>query len=270
MTMIQDADRLFRRYMQALGWLGDPGLFELVRTHLIKVPVENVSAILAQAPGLPSIETFLEGISTRDLGGDAFTNNGYFAELLRYLDYDVELLAGEIDGNSFAHALIKVVDDGQTYLVDVGLGAPLEEPIAIDTLPLRVESGDWVYTFEKRGDDGTFVLTTALCGATTTTAVFPPTPRAIEDFAPAALQRHSPDHAHLRHLKITRAFAASRVVTLSDTKLSTTHHNETKRRSIPDLDALSVTVAEDLQLPKLPLAEAVAALAKRGIDIFAS
>ncbi len=268
--MIQDADRLFRSYMQALGWLGDPGLFELVRTHLIKVPLENVSAILADAPGLPSIESFLDGISSRDLGGDAFTNNGYFAELLRYLDYDVDLLAGEIDGDAFAHALLKVTDDGQSYLVDVGLGAPLEEPIAVDSLPLRIESGDWVYTFDKRGDDGTFVLTTSLCGATTTTAVFPSTPRALTDFAATALRRHSPAHAHLRHLQITRVFAASRVVKLNDSKLSTTHHNETTRRSLPDLEALSLAVSEDLQLPNLPLAQAVDALTKRDINIFAS
>ena len=269
MTMIQDADRLFRRYMQALGWLGDPGLFELVRTHLIKVPVENVSAILADAPGIPPIENFLEGISSCDLGGDALTNNGYFAELLRYLDYDVDLLAGEIDGDPFAHALLKVTEDGTSYLVDVGLGAPLEEPIPVDSLPLRVDSGDWVYTFERRGDDGSFVLTTSLCGATTRAAVIPPTPRALTDFAPTALRRHNPDSTHLRHLRITRVFAASRVVTLSDRTLATTHHNETKRRSFADLEALSLAVSEDLQLPNMPLAQAVSVLKKRGIDIFA-
>lgn len=267
--MLQDADRLFRRYMQALGWLGDPGLFELVRTHLIKVPVENVSGLLAEKPGLPTIEAFLDGISDKDLGGDAFTINGYFTELLRYLDYDVDLLSGEAEGDPFAHAMIRVVEDGVPYLVDVGLGAPLYEPIPLTSLPLRVESGDWVYTLDHHGDADTFVLTTAVCGRTTRTLVIGPTPRKVEDFTPTILRLSSADDPHLRHLKITRVFAASRIVSLMDATLVTTHHNETTRRPIEDLEALSSAVVEELQLHNLPIAEAVRALRDRGVDIFA-
>jgi len=266
--MIKDADRLFRSYMQALGWLGDPGLFELVRTHLIKVPVENVSALLADAPGLPTIESFLEGISSRDLGGDAFTNNGYFAELLRYLDYDVELLGGEIDGDPCAHPILKVIEDGEAYLVDVGLGAPIYEPIPVSSLPLRIESGDWVYTLGNHSDAGSFVLTTAVRGTTTTSALIRPTPKTLEDFAPSVLRRHN-DGPSLQHLRITRVFAASRIVSVADANLETTQHNETQRRTLADLEALSLCVVEDLQLPNLPIGEAVDALSKRDVDIFA-
>jgi arylamine N-acetyltransferase len=267
--MLQDADRLFRRYMQALGWLGDPGLFELVRTHLIKVPVENVSAILAEKPGLPTIESFLDGIGSRDLGGDAFTINGYFAELLRYLDYDVDLLSGEADGDPFAHPMLRVVDDGVPYLVDVGLGAPVYEPVPLSALPLRVESGDWVYTIDHHSDADTFVLTTSVCGRTTRTIVVGPTPRTLTDFSPTVLRHSSAEDPSLRHLRITRVFAASRVLSLADASLATTQHNETSRRPLADLEALSTSVVEDLQLHNLPIAEAVEALRGRGIDIFA-
>ena len=268
--MLQDADRLFRRYMQALGWLGDPGLFELVRTHLIKVPVENVSAILAETPGIPTIESFLDGIRAKDLGGDAFTINGYFAELLRYLDYDVDLLSGEADGDPFAHAIIRVVEDGVPYLVDVGLGAPLYEPIPLSSLPLKVESGDWVYTLDHHGDADTFVLTTAVCGRTTRSLVIGPTPRKVDDFNPTVVRLSSADDPYLRHLRITRVFAASRIVSLADATLATTHHNETKRRPFADLEALSTSVVEDLQLHNLPVGEAVEALRARGVDIFSA
>ncbi|MEZ4383459.1 MAG: arylamine N-acetyltransferase [Nannocystaceae bacterium] len=265
--MIQDADRLFRSYMQALGWLGDPGLFELVRTHVIKVPVENVSALLSGATTLPSIDAFLTGIRERDLGGDAITNNGYFAELLAYLDYDVELLGGEIDGDPFAHAIIKVLEDGRPHLVDVGLGAPFYEPIAVDTLPFRMECGDWVYSLGAQGDD-TYTLTTTHGGAATT-CVIRPTPRTLADFAPTIERRLSAGSDWLSRLRITRVFAASRIAAIDNASVAITHHNETVRRPLADLAALSESVVEDLQLHNLPIADAVAALEARGVDVFA-
>lgn len=268
--MIQEADRLFRRYMQALGWLGDPGLFELVRTHVIKVPVENVSGLLCGKTTLPDIEAFLAGIRERDLGGDALTNNGYFAELLRYLDYDVELLGGEIDGDPFAHAVIKVLEDGRPHLVDVGLGAPFYEPIAVDALPFRMECGDWVYSIEAHADADTYTLTTRFQGAAATTCVIRPTPRKLADFAPTIERRLSAGSDWLSRLRITRVFAASRVATIDNASVAITHHNETNRRPLADLEALSGSVVEDLQLHNLPIADAVAALKARGVDVFAA
>jgi arylamine N-acetyltransferase len=266
--MIQEADRLFRRYMQALGWLGDPGLFELVRTHVIKVPVENVSALLSGKTTLPDIEAFLAGIRERDLGGDVFTNNGYFAELLRYLDYDVELLGGEIDGDPFAHAIIKVLEGGRPHLVDVGLGAPFYEPIAVDALPFRMECGDWVYRIEA-GDADTYTLTTQFKGDVATTCVIRPTPRKLADFAPTIARRLRDGSDWLSRLRITRVFAASRVAAIDDASVAITQHNETNRKQLDDLEALSESVVEDLQLHNLPVADAVAALKARGVDVFA-
>ena len=92
-------DELYRRYLGILGWVGDPGLHELVSSHLIKVPYENVTQLIASAGAgasseLQPIGAFLDGIAERDLGGGDFTIPIHFASLLQFLDYEVELLGG--------------------------------------------------------------------------------------------------------------------------------------------------------------------------------
>lgn len=267
--MIQEADRLFRRYMNCLGWVGDPGLAELVRTHLIKVPVENVSALLGRcgAKGQPDVERFIEGIERFDLGGDAFTNNGYFAELLRYLDYDVELLGADVDGRPLGHAVCQVIHEDRPHLVDLGLGAPFYEPLPLDRLPIRIESGDHVYVLDRHRDAGRFEMTTHYRGARLTSYVVRPEPRKLADFGEVLRANLAAGSAALSHLRIARIFP-SHVAAVEDRLVSITRHNETESHEVGDADALAEAVVTDLQLPRAPILDAVAALKKRGVDLF--
>lgn len=267
--MIQEADRLFRRYMNCLGWLGDPGLVELVRTHVVKVPVENVSALLGRggAKGLTDVERFIEGIERYDLGGDAFTNNGYFAELLRYLDYDVELLGADVDGEPLQHAVCQVLHEDRPHLVDLGLGAPFYEPLPLDRLPLRIESGYHVYVLDRHRDAGCFEMTTLRRGARHTSYVVRPEPRKLADFGAVIRGQLAAGSPALAHLRITRIFP-SHVAAIDDRTVSITRHNETESREVSDPDALVDAVVTDLQLPRAPIHDALAALDKRGVKLF--
>lgn len=262
--MIQEADRLFRRYMNCLGWVGDPGLVELVRTHVIKVPSENVSALLGRggAKGIPDVESFLDGVERLDLGGSSFTNNGFFAELLRYLDYDVELLGADVDGQPLGHAVCQVLHDDRPHLVDLGLGAPFYEPLPLDRLPIRIESGDLVYVLDRHHDAGSFEMTTHRRGARHTSYVVRPTPRKLADFGDSV--RRGATESHLR---VVRIFP-SHVAAILDRTVSITRHNETESREVDDVDALADAAVTDLQLPRAPIRDAVAALERRGVSIF--
>ena len=113
-------DELFRRYLGILGWAGDPGLHELVSSHLIKVPFENVSKLLRPfgATKLPTIDEFLRGIAEQDLGGTCFALANHFAALLEDLDYDVELLAADSGGVPRSHAVCRVRVEGETWNLD--------------------------------------------------------------------------------------------------------------------------------------------------------
>lgn len=264
-------DDLFRRYLGILGWAGDPGLHELVSSHLIKVPFENVSKLLrpADAPKLPPIEEFLRGIGDQDLGGTCYAIASHFTTLLQFLDYDVELLAADAGGTPRAHAVCRVRLDDQLHLVDVGFGAPFYHPIALDSLPLHVPHGDVAYTLDRHVSHREAVEVVMLRkGAKVTNYVAKPPVVAPEGFAAAVERTYAPDAPLMRRLRIIRYFA-SRALEIDNNRLVTTHHNITTVTPIRDIDELEAIVHEALQLPRMPVREAVDVLRARGVDIFA-
>lgn len=268
-------DELFRRYLGILGWVGDPGLHELVSSHLIKVPFENVSKLLAAAepgaaaPGLPDIDTFLTGIAERDLGGTCFAIAAHFARLLSFLDYEVELLGADVGGVPRSHAVCRVRFEDAHYLVDVGYGAPFYQPISLAALPARIPHGDLNFVIDRHVSGAEAIEVTTLRGASKVQSyVAKPPALAAEGFAQAIERANGEGARYMRSLRISRFFA-SRVLEVVDNALISTHHNITTVTPIRDLDELEAIVHEQLQLPRLPVREAVEVLRGRGVDIFA-
>lgn len=274
-AMTTSRDDLFRRYLGLLGWVGDPGLHELVSSHLIKVPFENVSKLLrpadAAATAVPPLEEFLRGIGDQDLGGTCFALATHFAALLQFLDYDdVELLAADAGGVPRAHAVCRVRFDDQLHLVDVGYGAPFYHPIVLDELPLQIPHGDVAYTLDRHASHREAVeVVTLRKGVRAHNYVAKPPAVTPDVFAPAIERSYAPDAYFMRRLRITRFFA-SRVLEIDNNRLVTTHHNITTVTPIRDLDELEAIVHEALQLPRMPVREAVEVLQARGVDIFAA
>lgn len=267
MTM-STRDELFRRYLGCLGWVGDPGLHELVNSHLIKVPFENVSALLR--PDAMPIDDFVAGVADWDLGGTNFTIASHFTELLRYLDYEVELLAAEVGGVARSHAVCRVRFEDQLYLVDVGYGAPFHAPISLtEGLPLTLPHGDLAYVVDRHPSHPEAIEVTTLRGGVKSHSYIARPPAvAAESFAPSIQRALAPQAPLLRMLRISRFFA-SRAVEIYNNRLVVTHHNITTTTPIRDLDELETLVHELMQLPRMPVREAVLALRERGVDVFA-
>jgi N-hydroxyarylamine O-acetyltransferase len=265
-------DDLFRRYLGILGWVGDPGLHELVSSHLIKVPFENVSKLLrpADAPRVPPIDEFLRGIADLDFGGTCYAIAGHFAALLQFLDYDVELLAADAGGAPRAHAVCQVRLDEVLYLVDVGYGAPFYHPIPLDELPTAVPHGDVNFQIDRHVSHREAVeVVTSRAGARDHSYVAKPPAVALEGFAPSVDRSYAADAHFMRRLRISRFFA-SRVLEVDNNRLITTHHNITTVTPISGIEELEAIVHEAMQLPRMPVREAVEALRARGVDIFAT
>jgi N-hydroxyarylamine O-acetyltransferase len=268
-------DDLFRRYLGILGWVGDPGLHELVSSHLIKVPYENVSMLTsgtepgASAGTLPAIAVFLDGIAEQDLGGTGFPIALHFAELLRWLDYDVELMAADIGGAPRSHAVLRVKVDDATYLIDVGYAAPFYHPIPLDQLPIQVPHGDYTFTVDRHVSGAASVEVVTYRGNSRVQAyVAKPPALGPEGFIAGIQRAGDPSSRLMRSLQISRFFA-SRILEVFDNTLVTTHHNITTTTQINSIEELEVIVREQLQLPRVPVRKAVEALRARGIDIFA-
>ena len=270
-------DELYRRYLGILGWVGDPGLHELVSSHLIKVPYENVSLLLrstepTRTSAVTPIDTFLENIAEHDLGGDGFTIPIHFASLLKFLDYDVELLSADVtdaSGATRAHAICRVTSEDTPYLVDIGYGAPFYQPISLATLPVQVPHGDHQYVIDRHASGSDNIeVTTLRGGAPVQSYVARPPALVPESFDEASALARDPDNRALRSLRISRFFA-SRVLEIFDNTLVTTHHNITTVTPIRDIEEMETIVRDQLQLVRCPVRQAVDILRSRGVHIFA-
>jgi N-hydroxyarylamine O-acetyltransferase len=130
-------------YLRRLG-LADPGapsldaLRRLHGAHVERVPYETVWIALRRARSVDPVESCERIVA--GYGGYCFQLNGAFAALLTALGYRVTLHLGAVlmradtplDAELGNHLAVTVRLDGQDWMVDVGLGNALHEP-----LPLR-------------------------------------------------------------------------------------------------------------------------------------
>lgn len=131
-------------------------LRHLVKLHLQRIPFENISKIhyyLHQGKTglkwLPSIDTHLENVTKKGLGGNCYILNSHFARLLQSLGFQVNIIRAT-GGNT--HLALMVTVDERAYYVDVGYGAPLFDPIVLDEQPRFSRFGEEV-EITRLGDD---------------------------------------------------------------------------------------------------------------------
>jgi N-hydroxyarylamine O-acetyltransferase len=128
-------------YLRRIGLDGAPApsieaLRALQRTHLQHVPFENAS-VLRGEPIILATPSLVEKIVQRGRGGFCFELNGAFAWLLGRLGFDAALLPGQFWsstglGPPNEHLALRVVLDGEPWLVDVGAGYSFLEPLRLE------------------------------------------------------------------------------------------------------------------------------------------
>lgn len=173
--MRRSRDRDLSAYLDRLG-LDDPGepslpaLRALHRAHVERVPYETLEVQLGRRITVDpreSVERVLRG-----RGGYCVQLNGAFATLLAALGYDVTWHRAGVQAAvrapaspaSFApHLALTVALDGERWLVDIGLGDGLYEPLPLRPGAYRqgpfefrlsaseVEPGGWRFDHDPRG-----------------------------------------------------------------------------------------------------------------------
>lgn len=254
------------RYLRLLGIEGRPsgleGLRLLVQRHLLAVPFENVSKLLLYgregAGRAATPAEFLDGIEFADLGGTCYSNNPFFAGLLRSLGYDAELLGADMSKPD-VHTCIRVRLDSLAYHVDVGFGAPFREPIRLDRLPVRTDEGGNHYIFDRDSAERTLRMRMFIREECRITYVAHDPPRLPEHFAPAIEMSFLPGATFMQHLCINRIFE-DYSLDLWDRELLRHDAAGTSVRVLASMAELQAAVAEDLGLPRCPVEPAVAAL----------
>ncbi len=227
-----------RAYLERIGYNGvaDPTLTtlrQLHRLHLRAVPFENLDIHLGRPINLDVDALFQKIVGCRR-GGFCYELNGLFAEMLRALGFDLDLLSARVAhqdgsfGREFDHLLLRVRIDGRDWIADVGFGDSFLEPLLlygyeqdccgtlylIDTpqenlLLLRHENGQWRQQY---------LFTTAS--------------RRLEDFQEMCVYHQtSPMSSFTRGRIVSRATADGRI-TLSDMRLIETRRGAREERSL--------------------------------------
>ena len=95
-------------------------------------------------------------------GGICFELAAMFARLLASLGYDLYVMLAQVSLPN-GHQAIHVTLDGKRYLVDLGTGGPIFQPIPLDALPFEIRHHGVGYRF-RFGDEPNQLLREALIG----------------------------------------------------------------------------------------------------------
>jgi N-hydroxyarylamine O-acetyltransferase len=256
------------RYLRFLGLEREPpsrqALARLTRAQIERVVFENVTAILRRAEtGFgrdavppPDPDALLEAWEARRGGGVCFDLAPVFRRLLVGLGYRVTPILAQISFPGSHHA--SIVDlDGSRYLVDVGSGSPLWQPVALGAT-IDIEHLGLEFRLRPEGDD--YVRERRLEGEWALGCRYDLRPApAVE--REAAYQRHqlAGETWVVGNLTIVRC-TADAVYRLRDDELAIHGPGGSRVERLGDGDYARVA-ADVFGLPALPVDAALAALA---------
>jgi N-hydroxyarylamine O-acetyltransferase len=128
-------------------------LFALQRQHLLNIPFENLDIHYNTFIKL-SINSIYEKIVFNNRGGFCYELNALFNELLVEFGFNSKLISGRVYlknknyGKEFDHMAILININNEEYLVDVGFGKFVLEPIKM-VLKLKQTDSYGIFVLDK-------------------------------------------------------------------------------------------------------------------------
>ncbi|OUS18270.1 acetyltransferase, partial [Nonlabens dokdonensis] len=135
-------------YLNRIGFTGavtlsTDTLIDLARLHMYHVPFENLDIHYQQRIDL-KMASLYQKIVVRKRGGFCYELNGLFCELLVQLGFNAHMVSARVFTKAkkyspeFDHMAIWLVLNDISYLVDVGFGDFIIEPLQI--IPALIQS----------------------------------------------------------------------------------------------------------------------------------
>lgn len=255
------------RYLALLGLEREApsldALTRLVRAHVMNVPFENVTALLRRrhhpdGPVPPmDLDHLLDTWERRAGGGICFELAAMFSRLLASLGYDIYVMLAQVSLPN-GHQAIHVALDGKRYLVDLGTGGPIFQPIPLDDLPFEIHHHGVGYRF-RFGDEPHQLLREALIdGEWRISCRYTPRPASDEDRDRGYQNHHVVNASWVTGtLTMTRS-TMDAVYALKDSTLTRYTADGKRVETIADPASYARLAAEEYGLPRLPIHEALA------------
>lgn len=214
--------------------------------HLLKVPFENLDIHYGHPINLQTPALY-QKIVERGRGGACHELNGLFAILLETLGFSVIRLSARVYGAitdtygpEFDHLALLIGAEGREYLVDVGFGAFIQQPLALE-LGLLQEDPTGTYVIEALEQErfGVFYYNNDKKEAQYS---FDLTPRTLVDFEGMCHYHQTSPNSHFTQKRlISKRLPTGGRVSLVDEQLKITQKNGTKE--VTDLDEAAFEAA---------------------------
>lgn len=134
------------------------GIGRMQRAHLECVPFENLDMLEGKVPLDVTEDGLFDKIVVRRRGGICYELNFLYAEALRAMGFEVELMGGRIydDGDEFDHIFLMVNDPDEPsdrWLTDVGFAYNFAAPLRFEP-GLVQDDGRCQYRIDELDIDG--------------------------------------------------------------------------------------------------------------------
>jgi len=271
---LQTAAQTFDRYLSILEVDAEPPgiehLTRLVRAQVNRVPFENISKLWLRktrgATTVPSLEEHLDGIEHRSFGGTCYANNPFFAQLLRYLGYDVTICGADMSKPD-VHLVSIVRLDGREYLIDVGYAAPFYTPMPRDLdHDLEIAFGTSLFVLRSQDRSGRSRLDMFRDKELIHGYLAKPESRKIEDFEGVIRDSYS-NRATFMNVLVVERFFDGRSVRIHNLTLSESTPETTKTTQLADRRELVEAVERHCEIDADIVREAIADIPLQG-DIY--
>jgi arylamine N-acetyltransferase len=241
-------------------------LRRLARAQCERVLFENVTSILRRSacaaphvPPLDAVEVLDRWVAGRS-GGVCFEVTYMFGRLLREIGFNAYPILAKISFPG-SHMAVVVELQGGRFMLDVGNGAPFNEPIPLDQTS-EVRAHGLAYRFRPAEEDGgAFFQDRWIDGQWAQFVEYNLDP-ASADAREAAYQRHHTRGSSwvVDELRLVRSSDAG-VWALRGSQLSSFVGSEKRVEQIEGREAIARVAAEVFGIPRLPVLAALEVLA---------
>lgn len=258
------------RYLAVLGLAEEPPSLEWLgrfgEAHLRHVPFENFTSlrrsVAAGEGALPPLDTeaLLAGWERGAGGGVCFEVATMVSEVLASLGYDAYPVLGQISFPA-SHQAVVVRLEGAHYLIDLGNGAPMPQPIPLDRVS-EYHAAGLSYRFRPDLSEMTCVQDRLIDGTWTPFCQYDLNPASDADRDAGYRRHHDPAESWVAgSITLVRYMQDEGEVLQVRDGAFTRHTAEGKHTTrVTDTDQLRHIVAEAMHLPGLPFEEALSAL----------
>ncbi|WP_110113417.1 arylamine N-acetyltransferase [Bacillus sp. CGMCC 1.16541] len=230
-------------YLQRIGVTTDSlptlhYLAHLQEQHMFHVPFENLD-VIKQTPIVLDTERFYAKVVNRFRGGFCYELNGLFHWLLKTVGYDGRLLAATVqkDDGTWAlegsHATNMVTIDGLSYLVDVGFGDSIRQPIPFSGEIITDISGSYRLTLLT---DQTYDFQKQQNGKWKTTYRVSTVPKQLQDFQPMCEFNQTSPLSPFTKARLATIATKDGRITLSGSTLTITKEQDKKKIDLQEQD----------------------------------